>query len=64
MISRNEKGKIQIDILGLEIFCDDFLRHCKNKYELTYLVETICEMVEKVEADIIDERGWGGDDIL
>ena len=41
MLTRNEKGKLTLDSLELEIFFDDLFEMCDNQHELDWVLDQI-----------------------
>lgn len=52
MIKRNKQGKLEIDVLGLQIFFGDLYEVCETEEE----VERISELLSDINEDIADER--------
>lgn len=55
MLSRNEKGKLSLDGLDLEIFLGDLFSECKNKHEITWLEEQITGCTEGIAEERLEE---------
>lgn len=49
MLKRNEKGNLNFDSLGFELFVGGLFDKCKNVQELEWLEEQMVEIIENTE---------------
>lgn len=55
MLKRNEKGNLNFDSLGFELFAGDLFDKCKNVQELEWLEEQMVEIIENTEETYEEE---------
>ena len=55
MLKRNEKGNLNFDSLGFELFVGGLFDKCKNVQELEWLEEQMIEIIEITEETYEEE---------
>lgn len=57
MLKRNEKGKLVLNTLDLQVFLGDLFYMCKTEKEVSFLLENIIECTECIAEEVIEEKG-------
>lgn len=55
MLKRNERGRLSLDNLSLQIMLGDLFAECKNETEVEWFKEILCDTAEGIAEERLEE---------
>lgn len=54
MLKRNERGKLSLNSLDLQIFFDDLFENCKTEDEVEWLTDQLSSILEITSEEVLE----------